>query len=161
MPIRCHVGFRCYIPMCFPTAELDSHQAGGARTAIPILQEIKEASCLCKLSQSMALQEAERHHHQQGWQLRVHFSDRPCLHAKKSMISYTAVMQWPPLYECPPWKGLKSSCGHTGERLRCVGSALSPNGLAFTNDGLVSLQLMDKVLDINSATNQVCTRHGG
>ena len=43
----------------------------------------------------------------------------------------------------------------SGERLRCVGSALSPNGLAFSDEGLVSLQLMDKVLDINAATHQV------
>ncbi|KAL4857423.1 L-galactono-1 [Chlorella vulgaris] len=48
----------------------------------------------------------------------------------------------------------------TGRKLRCVGSGLSPNGLAFSEDGMVSLGLMDKVLDIDTASGQVRVQAG-
>ena len=47
-----------------------------------------------------------------------------------------------------------------GEKLRCVGSALSPNGLAFNEEGMVSLALMDKILDIDTAKDRVTVQAG-
>lgn len=42
-----------------------------------------------------------------------------------------------------------------GRKLRCVGSGLSPNGLSFNEDGMVSLTLMDKILEIDEDKKQV------
>ena len=42
-----------------------------------------------------------------------------------------------------------------GKQLRCVGSALSPNGLAFSEHGVISLALMDKILKIDKENMQV------
>ena len=57
-------------------------------------------------------------------------------------------------------------CRGSGEKLRPLGSALSPNGIGFSNGALVSLALMDKILDIDTATRRVrvqvrfnCTAH--
>lgn len=55
----------------------------------------------------------------------------------------------------PPMLTLPSLLLPAGRKLRCVGSGLSPNGLAFSEDGMVSLGLMDKVLDIDTASGQV------
>ena len=44
--------------------------------------------------------------------------------------------------------------------LRCVGSALSPNGLAFSSEGMLSLALLDRVLDIDEKTQQVTVQAG-
>ena len=44
-----------------------------------------------------------------------------------------------------------------GRKLRCVGSGLSPNGIAFSEDGMVSLALLDKVLHIDREKGQVGT----
>ena len=49
---------------------------------------------------------------------------------------------------------------HAGERLRCVGQALSPNGIAFSEEGMVSLALLDKVLDIDLASGRVTVQAG-
>ena len=43
----------------------------------------------------------------------------------------------------------------TGEKLRPLGSALSPNGIGFSNGAVVSLALMDKVLDVDAKTRRV------
>jgi hypothetical protein len=45
----------------------------------------------------------------------------------------------------------------SGQKLRCVGSALSPNGLAFEEEGMVSLALMGDVLGIDPVRRQVST----
>lgn len=42
-----------------------------------------------------------------------------------------------------------------GRKLRCVGSALSPNGLAFEEEGMVSLALMGEVLGVDPVRRQV------
>ena len=43
----------------------------------------------------------------------------------------------------------------SGEKLRPLGSALSPNGIGFSNGALVSLALMDKILDVDTDTRRV------
>ncbi|KAL4448874.1 hypothetical protein ABPG77_007591 [Micractinium sp. CCAP 211/92] len=47
-----------------------------------------------------------------------------------------------------------------GRKLRCVGSGLSPNGLSFNEDGMVSLTLMDKILEIDEGKKQVRVQAG-
>ncbi|KAK9839195.1 hypothetical protein WJX81_000695 [Elliptochloris bilobata] len=47
-----------------------------------------------------------------------------------------------------------------GGKLRCVGSYLSPNGLAFCEEGQVSLALMDRVLAVDAARRQVTVQAG-
>jgi hypothetical protein len=47
-----------------------------------------------------------------------------------------------------------------GEKLRCVGSALSPNGLAFSQEGMLSLALLDDVLQVDPASKQVRVQAG-
>ena len=47
-----------------------------------------------------------------------------------------------------------------GEKLRCVGSAISPNGLAMSNEGIVSLSLMDKLIAVDSRTGLVTVQAG-
>ena len=47
-----------------------------------------------------------------------------------------------------------------GEKLRCVGSALSPNGLAFSSEGMLSLALLDRVLDVDEKSQQVTVQAG-
>lgn len=49
---------------------------------------------------------------------------------------------------------------HSGEKLRPVGSALSPNGLAFSSEGMVSLALLDKVLSVDQAKKTVTVQTG-
>ncbi|KAL3136486.1 hypothetical protein ABBQ38_005740 [Trebouxia sp. C0009 RCD-2024] len=47
-----------------------------------------------------------------------------------------------------------------GQKLRCVGSALSPNGLAFSKEGMLSLALLDKVLHVDVKKAQVTVQAG-
>jgi len=47
-----------------------------------------------------------------------------------------------------------------GRKLRCVGSYLSPNGLAFCEGGQVSLALMDRVLAVDAGRRQVTVQAG-
>ena len=37
-----------------------------------------------------------------------------------------------------------------GQKLRCVGTALSPNGIAFCPEGMVSLANMDRILAVDT-----------
>jgi L-galactono-1,4-lactone dehydrogenase len=48
----------------------------------------------------------------------------------------------------------------SGQKLRCVGSGLSPNALAFEERGMVSLALMDKILSIDSKQGTVTVQAG-
>ena len=41
-----------------------------------------------------------------------------------------------------------------------MGSALSPNGLAFSTEGMLSLALLDRVLDVDEKTQQVTVQAG-
>lgn len=47
-----------------------------------------------------------------------------------------------------------------GTKLRCVGSGLSPNALAFETEGMVSLALMDKVLNVDQNSGQIRVQAG-
>jgi len=47
-----------------------------------------------------------------------------------------------------------------GQKLRCIGSGLSPNALAFEERGMVSLALMDKILSIDSKQSRVTVQAG-
>ena len=46
------------------------------------------------------------------------------------------------------------------EKIRCIGSALSPNGIGFQEQGMVSLAMMDKVLHIDEEKKQVTVQCG-
>lgn len=48
----------------------------------------------------------------------------------------------------------------TGRKLRCTGTGLSPNGLSFQPQGMVSLALLDKVLSVDPGTRQVTVQAG-
>ena len=52
-----------------------------------------------------------------------------------------------------------SNCA-AGEKLRCVGSALSPNGLAFSPEGMLSLALLDQVMHIDKQKQQITVQAG-
>lgn len=57
---------------------------------------------------------------------------------------------------------LSLCCHSAGRKLRCVGSGLSPNGLGFNEEGMVSLALMDRILKVDEQKQQVlrwCSRH--
>ena len=45
-------------------------------------------------------------------------------------------------------------------KLRCVGSGLSPNGIAFQPEGMVSLSLMDKILSVDADAMTVTVQSG-
>ena len=47
-----------------------------------------------------------------------------------------------------------------GEKLRCIGSGLSPNGIAFENSGMVSLGLLDKIIDVDPSAGTVRVQAG-
>ena len=49
---------------------------------------------------------------------------------------------------------------HTGQHIRPVGSALSPNGIAFDSRGMVSLSHLDQILDINKSNMTVTVQAG-
>jgi len=46
------------------------------------------------------------------------------------------------------------------DKVRCIGSALSPNGIGFQEQGMVSLAMMDKVLHIDEEKKQVTVQCG-
>eukprot|EP00890_Picochlorum_soloecismus_P005470 jgi/Picsp_1/5924/NSC_03281-R1_l-galactono- -lactone dehydrogenase len=46
------------------------------------------------------------------------------------------------------------------EKVRCIGSALSPNGIGFQEQGMVSLAMMDKVLHVDEEKKQVTVQCG-
>lgn len=46
------------------------------------------------------------------------------------------------------------------QKIRCIGSGLSPNGIAFEHEGMMSLSLMDKVLAIDKDRMTVTVQSG-
>lgn len=48
----------------------------------------------------------------------------------------------------------------TGRKLRCTGTALSPNGLSFQPQGMVSLALLDKIVSVDRTKLQVTVQAG-
>jgi len=57
-------------------------------------------------------------------------------------------------------KQLVSKAYQDGTHIRPVGSALSPNGLAFDSRGMVSLSNLDKIIDINKENMTVTVEAG-
>ena len=45
-------------------------------------------------------------------------------------------------------------------KLRCIGSGLSPNGIAFEEGGMISLSLMDKILSVDAEAMTVTVQSG-
>jgi L-galactono-1,4-lactone dehydrogenase len=60
----------------------------------------------------------------------------------------------------PQLEGLVRQAHHKKQKLRCVGSGLSPNGIAFDQEGMVSLALMDKILSIDKEKGLVTVQAG-
>ena len=52
---------------------------------------------------------------------------------------------------------LVKECHARGQKLRVVGSGLSPNGISFTNQTMLNMSLMDKILHVDSEKRQVLT----
>lgn len=57
-------------------------------------------------------------------------------------------------------EAIVSDAARKKDKLRCVGSALSPNGIAFQEEGMMSLSLMDKVLAIDKDSMTVTVQSG-
>ena len=47
-----------------------------------------------------------------------------------------------------------------GQRIRPLGSGLSPNGIALCEQGMVNLALMDRVLHVDDKTGRVTVQAG-
>lgn len=81
------------------------------------------------------------------------------------------LVNWSGTHECvvedfyqpeslPELEALVKQAHASGQKLRCVGSALSPNGIAFQKAGMVSLSLMDKILAVDKASGRVTVQAG-
>ena len=57
-------------------------------------------------------------------------------------------------------KVIVKSAHEKGTKLRPVGSALSPNGLAFQSEGMLNLALMDEVISVDNEKMQVTVQAG-
>ncbi|GBF99677.1 L-galactono-1,4-lactone dehydrogenase [Raphidocelis subcapitata] len=57
-------------------------------------------------------------------------------------------------------KAIVADCHAKGRKLRVTGSALSPNGASFGDDGMMSMALLDKVLWVDEGTGQVRVQAG-
>ena len=47
-----------------------------------------------------------------------------------------------------------------GEKLRCMGSGLSPNGLPFSEEGVVSLALLDNIKYLDLQKSRITVEAG-
>eukprot|EP00238_Polyblepharides_amylifera_P002554 CAMPEP_0196572266 /NCGR_PEP_ID=MMETSP1081-20130531/2344_1 /TAXON_ID=36882 /ORGANISM="Pyramimonas amylifera, Strain CCMP720" /LENGTH=515 /DNA_ID=CAMNT_0041889525 /DNA_START=412 /DNA_END=1959 /DNA_ORIENTATION=+ len=81
------------------------------------------------------------------------------------------IVNWSGTHTCHPKKyhqpesleeleRLLAEAHKTGQKLRPIGSALSPNGLGFSDEALVSLALMDQVLSVDKVKCQVTVQAG-
>lgn len=52
-------------------------------------------------------------------------------------------------------EAIVAQCAAAKRRLRVVGSGLSPNGVGFSEEGMMSMALLDKVLWIDPESMQV------
>lgn len=48
-----------------------------------------------------------------------------------------------------------AACHRSGQSIRVVGSALSPNGISFNEDGMLSMALLDKIISVDKESMQV------
>ncbi|UPR00577.1 galactonolactone dehydrogenase [Chloropicon primus] len=81
------------------------------------------------------------------------------------------IVNWSGTHACTPVKlhepetleeleALVKKCHEQGRKLRPVGNALSPNGIALSDHEMVSLAMMDKVLAVNKRKRQVTVQPG-
>eukprot|EP00854_Cymbomonas_tetramitiformis_P002218 gene2218-2928_t len=81
------------------------------------------------------------------------------------------IVNWSNTHECRPknfyqpeslqeLEKIVATAHESGEKLRPIGSALSPNGLAFSNNSLVNLAFLDKVLAVDTEKRQVTVQAG-
>lgn len=52
-------------------------------------------------------------------------------------------------------ESIVAECHKNGQSLRVVGSALSPNGISFNEDGMLSMALLDKIISVDKESMQV------
>ena len=82
-----------------------------------------------------------------------------------------SIVNWSGTHGCTPKKlhepetveeveELVRKCHDQGRRLRPVGNALSPNGIALSDDEMVSLAMMDKVLSVDKKRMRVRVQPG-
>ena len=82
-----------------------------------------------------------------------------------------AIVNWSGTHSCNPIKlhqpetleeveSLVRRCSQQNRKLRPVGNALSPNGIALSNDEMVSLAMMDKVISVDTKKKQVKVQAG-
>lgn len=52
------------------------------------------------------------------------------------------------------------SVNGAGQRIRIVGSGLSPNGMAFSSEGMLSTALLDDIIAVDTEKQQVTVQAG-
>jgi L-galactono-1,4-lactone dehydrogenase len=81
------------------------------------------------------------------------------------------IVNWSGTHHCQPKRlyqpetheqveAIVEEAARTKTKLRCIGSGLSPNGIAFDSDGMISLSLMDKILSIDAEGMTVTVQSG-
>lgn len=81
------------------------------------------------------------------------------------------LINWSGTHECnvnrfyqpeslPELEAVVRQAHEQGQKLRCVGSGLSPNAIAFEEQGMVSLALLDKVLSVDPTQGLVTVQAG-
>lgn len=81
------------------------------------------------------------------------------------------LVNWSGTHECnvqsfyqpesiPELESIVKKAHENGQKLRCVGSGLSPNAIAFESRGMVSLGLLDKVLKVDTKNKTVTVQAG-
>lgn len=90
---------------------------------------------------------------------------------ESQMVESQHLINWSGTHECtvehlyqpeslPELEAIVREAHSKANKLRCVGSGLSPNGIAFQPGGMVSLALMDKVCKVDPDTRQVTVQAG-
>ena len=81
------------------------------------------------------------------------------------------LLNWSGTHECtvkkffqpeslPELEAVVRQAHESGNKLRCVGSGLSPNAIAFEEQGMVSLALLDKIISIDTEKGLVTVQAG-
>lgn len=81
------------------------------------------------------------------------------------------LVNWSGTHHCQPKRfyqpetheqveAIVKEAAETKTKLRCIGSGLSPNGIAFDSEGMLSLSLMDKILSVDPEEMTVTVQSG-
>jgi len=81
------------------------------------------------------------------------------------------LVNWSGTHHCQPKRffqpetheqveAIVKEAAETKTKLRCIGSGLSPNGIAFEEEGMLSLSLMDKILSVDAEAMTVTVQSG-